>query len=117
MVIAHPDVAVREMTSSRLKKIYLNRSKKWSDGHRIHLTILTDHPSTITFIKKHLGKSSAQFNRYWKRQLFSGKGIPPKYFLSREELIHYVQTTKWAIGFIDCETPPKGVTLITLLDE
>ncbi len=117
MVIAHPDVGVSEMESSRLKNIYLNRSKKWSNGHRIHLTIHSDQPSTIVFIRDYLGKTSAQFNRYWKRQLFSGKGIPPKYFHSREELIQYVKNTKGAIGFIDSETPPAGVILITIIDE
>lgn len=116
VVIAHPGVSVGQMTSSKLKQIYLNRSKKWHDGQRIHLTILADHIATTTFIHDYLGKSNAQFNRYWKRQLFSGKGIPPEYFTTMQALLTYIQTTEGAIGVIDCDTPPAGVTIISLSD-
>lgn len=116
MLIAHPGVSESEMASSRLRQIYLNRSKKWTSGQRIRLTILSNALCTTTFMEEYLGKSSAQFNRYWKRQLFSGKGIPPEDFHSLEDLVHYIQTTEGALGFIDCETPPEGVIVITLVD-
>jgi len=116
MIIAHPDITVNEMTSNRIKQIYLNRSKKWQDGSRIRLTILSNHPTTTLFMTKYLGKSSTQFDRYWKRQLFSGKGIPPEYFKTLEDLLHYIHITKGAIGFIDSNTPPAGVTVIMLAE-
>ena len=116
MVIAHPDVTVNTMTSNHIKQIYLNRSKKWQDGSRIHLTILSNHPSTTLFMEKYLGKRNTQFDRYWKRQLFSGKGIPPEYFKTLEDLLHYIHTTKGAIGIIDCNTPPAGVSVILLVE-
>lgn len=115
MIIAHPEISIHEISQSRLKQIYLNRSKKWQDGSRVHLTILDNNNATVLFIDKYLGKSSAQFNRYWKRQLFSGKGIPPEYFKTMTELLAYIRSTKGAIGFIDSATPPEGVAVIKLI--
>ena len=115
MVIAHPGIMVKEISPNRLKQIYLNRSKKWQDGSRVHLTILKKQAITAFFISDYLGKSPSQFNRYWKRQLFSGKGIPPEYFDNLKDLLHYIQTTRGAVGFIDSDLPPKGVTVLKLV--
>lgn len=116
MIIAHPEIGVQEISPHRLKQLYLNRSKKWADGSSVHLTILVNKPATTVFITQHLGKSTTQFKRYWKQQLFSGKGIPPEYFKTLRKLLLYIRTTKGAIGFIDCTTPPKGVTMIRLVE-
>ncbi len=116
MVIAHPKTTVREISQHRLRQLYLNRSKKWADGSSVHLTVFVDQPATTVFITKHLGKSTAQFKRYWKQQLFSGKGIPPEYFKTLQELLQYIRTTRGAIGFIDCDAPPKGVAVIRLTE-
>ncbi len=116
MVIAHPDTQIGTVSKGRLRQIYLNRSKKWSDGGRIHLTILANTPTTVIFMDKYLGKSCTQFDRYWKRQLFSGKGIPPEYFSSLKDLLDYIRNTKGAIGFIDSDIPPEGVSILKLVE-
>jgi ABC-type phosphate transport system substrate-binding protein len=116
MIIVHPEVLVQKMARVKIKQIYLNRSKKWQDGSRIHLTILEGTKTTRLFLEQYIGKSPAQFNRYWKSQLFSGKGIPPEYFKTISELLQYIKTTKGAIGIIDSNEVPVGVSVITLLD-
>lgn len=116
MIIAHPEVSVHEMARVKLKQIYLNRSKKWQDGCRIHLTLLEGAETTHFFMQHYIGKSPAQFNRYWKGQLFSGKGIPPEYFKTVSELLEYIKNTKGAIGIIESDEVPAGVSIITLRD-
>jgi len=96
--------------------MYLNQKPKWPSGHRVKLAILAKGEKRENFLRTFIGKNSSRFERHWKRQLFTGKGIPPKIFASQAELLEYVRTTPGAIACIEAATPPEEVVVLKVVD-
>jgi ABC-type phosphate transport system substrate-binding protein len=85
---------------SIIKKIYLGKVSRWNDNQRVRFYTFDSDDTTETFTKKYLSKSKRQFNKYWKRQVFTGKGNIPKSIKSVEEAIKIVSKTKGAIVYL-----------------
>jgi hypothetical protein len=57
-----------------LKKILLGKTKKWDDGSKVVLVILEGGDAHDKFVKKFAGKTAKQFQNFWRKMVFSGKG-------------------------------------------
>jgi len=55
------------------------------------------------FLKQYVHKSPGRWKTYWKRMVFTGKGLSPKSANSEAELIDLVARTKGAIGYISTD--------------
>ena len=106
-VIANINVADTSLTQTEIQNIYLGKKDKWNDNQKINFTALAGGPCHETFLKQHVGRSDFQFQNYWKKQIFTGQGQPPKSFASDAELIDYVSRTSGAIGY-SCTPPDTG---------
>jgi len=106
-VIANINVADTSLTQTEIQNIYLGKKDKWNDNQKINFTALSGGPCHETFLKQHVGRSDFQFQNYWKKQIFTGQGQPPKSFASDAELIDYVSRTSGAIGY-SCTQPDTG---------
>jgi len=102
----------RQITRHRLTKVLLGKTKKWSDGNKIVLAVLTRGPTHDAFIKRYARKTPKQFTNYWRKMVFSGKGKMPKSFSNEEKLMAFITITPGAIGYIDSATPRKGVKVL-----
>lgn len=111
-VFANLNVADRVLTQPDLQKIYLGKKNKWIDNQGINFTALSNGTCLETFIKKFVKKSPFQFQNYWKKQIFTGKGRPPLEFETDADLIDYVSRTSGAIGY-SCTQP--DITMVKIL--
>ena len=66
------------------------------------------------FLKKYLGKSSSQFQRYFRTLVFTGKGSIPKSFDSEEAVVGFVTGTDGAIGYISNGTATGSAKVLTI---
>jgi hypothetical protein len=48
-----------------------------------------------------LGRSTSQISAYWSKQVFTGKGIPPKEVQDDSAVISLISNNKDAIGYVD----------------
>ena len=99
-----PDNAVSQ---TEIQNIYLGRKDRWSDNQKIAFTSLTDGLCHESFIRHYVNRTTFQFQNFWKKQIFTGKGQPPRSFGSDAALVDYVSRTTGAIGY-SCSPPDTG---------
>ena len=113
VVISNSSVPENTLNSKDLSSIYLGKKSTWSDGSKIVFVVLKDD-ACASFYKDYVGKSESQFNTYWKKQVFTGKGKPPREFDSAKEMVDFVAATKGAIGYVPAGTGISKVKNITI---
>ena len=86
------------LSEQEIKDIYLGKKASWSDGTAIVLTV-QEGALQGSFLSAFVGKTESQFSIFWKKQVFSGKGVEPKAFASQDELLKFVGSTKGAVGY------------------
>ncbi len=104
VVIAHAENKAEKFSKDEIKKIFLGKRTKWDDDRKIIFVTLSTGPIHKEFLKTYVGKTPAQYNKYWKKQIFTGKGKPPKSFKTEKQLLDYVSKTKGALGYISRKT-------------
>jgi ABC-type phosphate transport system substrate-binding protein len=113
-VFANINVPDSALAQGEIQNIYLGKKDKWSDNQKINFTALSSGQCHEAFIKQYVKRTDFQFQNYWKQQIFTGKGQPPRGFASEAELIDYVSRTAGAIGY-SCTMPDTGkVKMLTI---
>lgn len=64
------------------------------------------------FLQTILNQNEEKYTAYWTVRRYIGKGAPPKEFASSAEVIHFVQTTPGAIGYIDETDLKLGINVL-----
>jgi ABC-type phosphate transport system substrate-binding protein len=99
-VIVNPSVPINSVSSDDLKKIFTGKMVVWEGGQSIKPATLNDGSVHEEFVKNYTGKTTNQFQTYWRRMIFTGQGIQPRSFSSSRDLIEYVSETPGAIGYV-----------------
>lgn len=115
-VIANSQVRDETLTQKELKMIYLGKKIKWGDGTKIVFVTQDENRVHQEFLDLYVGKTPSQFRYFWKKNLFSGSGMPPKNFDSQEALVRFVSSTKGAIGYIEGNPEAANIKTITIRD-
>lgn len=113
-LVTHPQTNGKTISRSEVKSILLGRKKKWDDGQRTRLVMVTDKETFEAFSKNYLNKTMAQYLMYWKRMVLTGKGAMPKRFTTIEQAVAYVKETPGAIAVIPKTDKLTGVKLLSL---
>ncbi len=113
IVIAHPEVEGEGLRRSEITNIYLGKAKTWPKGGRVVIGALKTGTAHATFTKRYTHKTTAQFAAFWKRLVFTGKGVHPRVLKSETAMVAFVRDTKNAIGYISPDTAHDGVTVIS----
>jgi ABC-type phosphate transport system substrate-binding protein len=111
-VIVHKD-NVNTVSKSDIKRMFLGKMKKYSDGSSVTPVYLSEGNATrAAFEKMALKKSNSQIKAYWSKHLFSGKGNPPKQLTSDTDVLSLVGTNANVIGYIDAASVNDSVKVI-----
>ena len=103
VIVCNESVAADALSQDEIKNIFLGRKTMWGDGHTIHFVTLQTGRTHASFLDTYVGKTSPQFNNYWKKQVFTGRGKAPKSYRTAQGIIDYVSTTSGAIGYIPAD--------------
>lgn len=102
-VIVHPSNNI-QLSPKDIQRIFLGQSKSFSNDVPV---IAVDQPLSMDIRKKFseelLKKNNQQIKAYWARQIFTGKGIPPKELTPAGLVKEFVAQHKNAIGYIDAD--------------
>jgi hypothetical protein len=111
IVMSSTDSIVQENVDIKdLKDIFLGHRVLWRNGDRIFPAHIRKTSSYMNkFLESVLSMSPRQYNKYWRRRLFSGKGHPPVEFNNDDKVLSYVQKTEGAIAIIS-KLPKKKYT-------
>ncbi len=114
MIIAHHSIGVSKLSEKDVSNIYLGKKTVWGDGSKI-VFALQENPNLLqTFLEEYVKKSPAQFDRYWKKLIFTGKAGRPKVFDNDQALIKFVGETKGAIGYVSAKSKRVNVKTISV---
>ena len=116
VVIANKGVAEDSLDHQTMARIYHGKKRQWSNKKKIVPVMLKSGPIRDRFIEDIMEESDHKFITYWKQMVFTGRGIPPKSFLTEKELVNFVAETPGAIGYISGFTSPASddVKLISI---
>jgi ABC-type phosphate transport system substrate-binding protein len=97
------DSKLKTISRDELSRIYLGKLTLWeSSGTRV-APAMPDESSALgqAFVEDATKKTVDQYRAYWKRQLFSGGGTPPKVYKKTSEVIEYVARNPGGIGIVE----------------
>jgi ABC-type phosphate transport system substrate-binding protein len=100
VVIANGDVTASSLGADDIKKIFLGKKTTWDNGNKIVLVVQDRTATGDAFLKAYVKKTASQYDNYWKKQVFTGKGKAPQSFSSDKEIADYVAQTPGAIGYV-----------------
>lgn len=100
VVIANKNVPSSTLSSDDIKQIFLGNKTSWDNGDKIVFVVQDRTDTADAFLKAYIRKSASQYDNYWKKQVFTGKGKAPKSFSSDQELAEFVANTPGAIGYV-----------------
>lgn len=105
LVVVHPSVSSKSLTTLQLKQIYVLQVKKWQTGNKIKVfSLKTDFPAYNQFVLSVLKIQPHQLTRLWTRLVFTGTGKAPVRVLTSNQMLNKVKNTEGAIGYIEKDT-------------
>ena len=114
IIVANQSVPDDELSELDIKNIFLGKRQVWSNDKKVVLAVLIKDKIHKEFTGTYLKKNYMQFNNYWKNMVFTGKARAPKRFENEEELVHYVETTEDAVGYVSSGVLTEKVKKITV---
>ena len=113
-IVVHPDNNAT-ITDENIKRIFLGKEKRFSDGQQSAPVNLKEGESKDEFNQAFLARSSSQVSAYWSKLIFTGKGTPPQEFASEQEVLTHVASNKDAIGYVNASLVNGSVKVIKTL--
>lgn len=114
LIICHPGVQESTIPQHTLRKIFLGKTTRWDDHSKIHMVVLKDRDEHALFLKRYIRRTSSQWRSYWKKMVFTGKGIMPKSFDGAGDALEYIASTPGAIGYIDADLLNNTVKVLNI---
>ena len=102
------------ITRDEVKKLYLGKMDKFSNGNTAIPINLSDSDLKNEFDSSVIGRNSAQVTAYWSKAVFTGAGTPPKQVNDQSEVIKLVSSNPDVIGYVDKSLVTNNVKVITL---
>ncbi len=114
IVIVHPSNGAN-LDKKMVQRIFLGKSKKFSDGNAtLPINQLSSENIRSDFDQTILGRSSSQVAAFWSKQVFTGKGVPPKEVANDQDVIELVSKNPHAIGYINSNSLNDSVKAVEL---
>ena len=114
VVIANKNVAENALDKGAAERIFLGKKTTWENGDKIVPVTLDGGDAHADFLKSCVGKTPSQFSAYWKQQIFTGKGTPPRSFKNEADLVKYVSETPGAVGYVSSGASVENVKVIKI---
>ncbi len=109
-LIVNKSVQQSSMSKGALRTIFGMRLRSWKDGSAIRVIVLPDnHPLHADFSKRVLGMFPHQLRWAWDRLVYSGTGQAPIQVSTEEQMLHLLQSTPGAIGYLRQEPDDDSV--------
>lgn len=102
------------ISTGDVKAILLGNKTKWNTGGIVKLAVLDSGATHEAVIQEFTARSADQFEKFWKKQVFTGKGVAPDVFKTDAEMVDFVARTPGAFGYISPATATNGVKVLTV---
>jgi len=112
IVVVHPNNS-SSLSSKDIQRLFLVKSKTFPNGDQaIPIDQDSANDDRKSFISAILKKNKRKIKKYWARQVFTGKGIPPKVVGTPEAVKDFVSKNPSAIGYIDASMLDSSLKVV-----
>jgi len=116
-VIVNKDSSVSSLTKDQISKLFLKKVTRFTDGtSALPVDLVSDNSIRQAFSEDIHGQSVASVRKYWQKQIFSGRGVPPAEKPTDREVIAYVEANPGAIGYVSASAVTGDVKEINIID-
>ncbi|MEM6455737.1 MAG: hypothetical protein AAF772_11630 [Acidobacteriota bacterium] len=113
-VIVHAENPTGSLERVKVSRMLQKRIVTWEDDVAVVPVDLKDDSDVRAAFSKTVHKKSINsIKNYWKRVIFSGKGVPPPELENDAAVIAFVAENRGAIGYVSgSATLPAGVKVL-----
>jgi hypothetical protein len=97
-IVVGRDVETLALSKRELADILLGYRRRWANGDRVKVALLAAPTAQELFLRAITGRSRGQFWAHWRNIVFSGRGIMPRTFDCKNEVLAYVEAEDGALG-------------------
>jgi ABC-type phosphate transport system substrate-binding protein len=102
VVIVGAKSGIGALEKQQVSDLFLGKASAFPDGKQaVPLDQAEGSPARDEFHSKVTGKSGAQLKSFWSKQVFSGKGTPPKEMANSADVKKLVADNPNMIGYVD----------------
>ncbi len=112
--VVNAQSAEGSLSADDIKSVLLGNKIKWDGGGVIKLAILTAGPVHEQVMQERVQRSADQFDKYWKKLVFTGKGVMPQQAADDAAVIDYVSKTPGALGYVAAASVTAQVKVLTI---
>lgn len=117
-IIVHKDNPTDSISKSEVSKYLLKKKTKWDNGQKATPIDLTGDSSVReTFSEDVHGRSVALIQRYWQKQIFSGRGVPPQEVGDDSAVVGIVSSDPGAIGYVSPSARLDNVKVLSVVSD
>jgi len=99
--IVGPKVSIKSISRHELDKILKGRQKSWPTGERIQLVLMKEGHLHESILSSYASMNDSQFSSHWNSLVFTGKVSAPKSFATEADVIRFVATNDYALGYAE----------------
>ena len=112
-IVVHRDSPLASATLEEISKIFLAKTKTFTDGQEIKLLDLEEgHETRDQFYQTVANKTPSQVKAYWSRLIFTGKGQPPQVLMDSDEIVEFISEDPNSIGYANPDSITDSVKVI-----
>lgn len=113
VVVVSAKSPVASLSAEQVSQIYLGKASRFPDGSdAVALDQPDGSPVRDDFYAKVIGKDRIQVKAYWSKQIFIGKGTPPRELSGNAEVRRQVAAHPSQIGYIDQSAVDRSVRVV-----
>jgi ABC-type phosphate transport system substrate-binding protein len=100
IIIVNKSVKDESFNRADIESIFLGKKTHWSNGIKTVPVAMKEGKIHELFINEVIRKSISAYMNYWRKMIFTGKGVMPVSFETDTEILQYVNNTPGAIGYL-----------------
>lgn len=101
------------MTPNQLADIFLGKTDELPNGAPILPVDRGDNSKDKEeFYRHYMNRSTAQIRAYWAKQIFTGKGEPPKEIADLEQFKKYIAANPSSISYLEREKVDGNLKIV-----
>jgi hypothetical protein len=113
-IVVNSGLSISQITETELRDIFIGVRSRFDDGTRALPVLLKGGPAHEVFLHRHIRETPDEFRVRWRKAVFTGQGSMPKEFSSEAELLHYVEATPGAIGYVSRRPDRITIKILTI---
>lgn len=113
-IIANSSVGNITLDKASAQDIFLGKTMEWSDGSEVIVGVMEKGDAHTAFLGAVVNQSSSQYNKYWKKAIFTGTAIPPEILSNESKMIAFVKSNPGAVGYVSDTSSVSGVSILKL---